>query len=56
MDNRLMDMSGREEEEYETNGDNSMEPYTLSYKIDSQWKFAVWLRELKPGLCNNLEG
>ena len=21
---------------------------------DSQWKFAVWLRELKPGLCNNL--
>ena len=41
MDNRLMDMSGREEEECETNGDNSMEPYTLSYKIDSQWKFAV---------------
>ena len=24
-------------------------------KIDSQWEFAVWLRELKQGLCNNLE-
>ena len=24
-------------------------------KIDSQWEFAVWLRELKPGLNNNLE-
>ena len=26
------------------------------YKIDSQWEFAVWLRELKQGLCDNLEG
>ena len=25
-------------------------------QIDSQWKFAVWLRELKLGLCNNLDG
>ena len=25
-------------------------------KIDSQWKFAVWLRNLKQGLCTNLEG
>ena len=25
-------------------------------KIDSHWEFAMWLRELKPGLCNNLEG
>ena len=24
--------------------------------IDGQWEFAVWLRELKSGLCNNLEG
>ena len=23
--------------------------------IDRQWEFAAWLRELKPGLCNNLE-
>ena len=25
-------------------------------KTESQWEFAEWLRELKPGLCNNLEG
>ena len=25
-------------------------------KIDSQWEFAGWLRELKQGLCINLEG
>ena len=25
-------------------------------QIDSQWEFAMWFRELKPGLCNNLEG
>ena len=25
-------------------------------KIDSQWEFAVWLRELKLLLCDNLEG
>ena len=30
--------------------------YTTICKTDSQWKFAVPLRELKPGLCNNLEG
>ena len=26
------------------------------YKIDSQQEFAVWIREFKPGLCDNLEG
>ena len=26
------------------------------YKVDNQWKCAVLLRELKRGLCNNLEG
>ena len=25
-------------------------------KIESQWDFAVWLGELKPGLGHNLEG
>ena len=25
-------------------------------KIDSQQEFAVWIREFKPGLCDNLEG
>ena len=32
------------------------ETYTTLCKIDSQWEFAVWLRELKQGLCNNLQG
>ena len=46
-------------------------PYQLSYQGSplqrilptkwkhnpySQWEFAVWLRELKQGLCNNLDG
>ena len=30
--------------------------YITICKIDSQWKFAVWLRKLKQGLCINLEG
>ena len=34
---------------------SNMETYITTCKIDSQWKFAVWLRELKQGLCNNLE-
>ena len=29
--------------------------YTTICKIDSQWEFAVWLRELTPRLCDNLE-
>ena len=33
-----------------------METYITICKIDSQWKFAVWLRKLKEGLCINLEG
>ena len=36
-------------------GENNMETYIAICKIDSQWEFAVWLRKLKPGLCNNLE-
>ena len=31
-----------------------METYITISKIDSQWE-AVWLRELKQGLCNILE-
>ena len=30
--------------------------HTTICKRDSQWEFAVWRRELKPGLCNNLDG
>ena len=33
-----------------------MEIYIIICKTDSQWEFAVCLRELKQGLCNNLEG
>ena len=37
-------------------GKNNVETYITICKIDSQWKFSVWLRNLKQGLCNNLEG
>ena len=35
-------------------GESKMETYITIYKIDSQWEFAVSLKELKPGLGNNL--
>ena len=35
---------------------SNMETYITICKIDSQRKFAVWLRKLKQGLCMNLEG
>ena len=35
---------------------NQMETYITMCKIASHWQFAIRLRELKPGLCNNLEG
>ena len=34
---------------------SNMETYITICKTDSQWKFAVCLRELKQGLCINLE-
>ena len=37
-------------------GESNMETYIIIRKIDSQWEFAVHLRELKQGLCINLEG
>ena len=30
--------------------------YITTCKIDSGWWFALWLRELKPRLCDNSEG
>ena len=36
--------------------ESNMETYVTVCKIGSQWEFAVWLRELKPGLCDNLVG
>ena len=35
-------------------GESNMQTYITICKIDSQWEFAVWLRELKQELCNNL--
>ena len=36
--------------------ESNMETYITICKIDSQWEFAVCLRELKQGLWINLEG
>ena len=35
---------------------SNIEMYITICKIDSQWDFAVWLRDLKLGLFNNLVG
>ena len=35
---------------------SNIEMYITICKIDSQQEFAVWLRELKQGLCINPEG
>ena len=51
-----MDTEGEEEGEGEMYGEGNMETYITICKIDSQWEFAVWLRELRQGLCDNLEG
>ena len=37
-------------------GESNMGTYITTCKIDSQWEFAVCLRELKQGLCINLDG
>ena len=34
---------------------SSMKTLITICKLDSQWEFAVWLRELNPVLCDNLE-
>ena len=52
IENRPMDMEGGEEGEGEMCG----EIYNTICKGDSQWELAVWLRELKQGLCDNLLG
>ena len=36
--------------------ERNMETYTTLCIRASQWEFAVWLGELKQGLCDNLEG
>ena len=57
-ENRLTDSAEGVGEEGEGGmyGESNMEDYITICKIDSQLESAVWLRELKPGLCINLEG
>ena len=43
-------------EEGEMYGENTMETYITMCEMDSQWEFAICLRELKQELCINLEG
>ena len=47
---------GKMEGEDEMYRKSNMETYITIYKIDSQWEFVVWLRELKQGPCISLEG
>ena len=50
-------MAGRgEEAEGGRYGESNMETHTTVCEIDRQREFAVCLRELKLGLCENLEG
>ena len=42
--------------EGEMYGESNMETYNTICKIDSQWEFAVCLRELKQELCITLQG
>ena len=44
-------MEGGQEGEGGVYGESNREAYITICKIDSQWEFAVWLREFKPGLC-----
>ena len=37
-------------------GESNMETCITICKIDSQWEFAICLRELKQGLCIKLDG
>ena len=37
-------------------GKSKLETYITISKVYSQWEFSVWLRELKHGLCINVEG
>ena len=59
IENRIMDMAGKGRRSgwnVWREGESNMETYITVYKIDSHWQFAIWLRELKPGLVNNLDG
>ena len=36
--------------------ESNMETHINTGKIDSQWEFAVWLKKLEQGLCNQPRG
>ena len=55
IENRLIDVGEGEEGEGEMDGKGNMKTYNSICKLDSQWEFALSLRELKEGLCNNLD-
>ena len=48
--------TGREEGEGEMYGEGNIDMHNTKCEIDSQWEFAVWLRELKQGLWDRLKG
>ena len=54
IESRVLPTAG--EGEGRMNGESNMKTYITICKVDSQWEFALWLRELKPGLCKNLQG
>ena len=54
-ENRLLDsVQGLGGGKAGMDGESNTETYITIFKIDSQWEFALWLKELKPELCNNL--
>ena len=54
--NTPMDTVAGEEAEGEMYGESNIEIYNTICKRHSQWEFAVWLGELKQGLCDRLKG
>ena len=56
MEKQRRDLQTREEGRRGAKYRESMEIYITICKRDSQWEFPVCLRELKRGLCINLEG
>ena len=50
-----MDKVGEEKGEGEIYDESNIEIYNTMCKTDSQWGFAVRLRELKQGLCDRLK-
>ena len=56
IENRPMDKVGEEEGEGERYGESNIEIHNTMCKTGSQWEFAIWLRELKQGLCDDLAG